>query len=391
MAKISANTHSRSQTIKRSPGKGTSLLAGLLRCRRCGHRLQVKYSKGVRYSCRAGALQRDATLKYCFSFAGNGMERQVEELLLEAVRPAGIEAAERAAEQLEADRARGRRVFEDRVSASREAESRAAREYQTTDVTYVVVRQKLAAEWDAALQTLHESQQRLREFDTSQLAILTAAEHEQLARLASDLERVWRDPHADGVLKKQIVRTLIEEIVVDVDESRDELIYWVHWSGGHHTEHRLPRRRRGGRVASDLRAIVETLRKILPDASIAMALNRARLITPSGQNWTQRRLSAFRRQHSITPYSATARKREGWLTQAETATRLDISPMSVSRLVLSGVLAAEQPGPGLPTVIQEADLSLPPVQSALLTLKSHHSRPLPTDPNQLSLFTSPNS
>ena len=76
------------------------------------------------------------------------------------------------------------------------------------------------------------------------------------------------------------------------------------------------------------------------------------------------------------------RTHEGWRTQAETATRLTISPMSVSRLVFSGVLPSEQPGPGLPTVIQESDLSLPTVQSAVHTLKSYHNRPLPADPKQ---------
>jgi len=391
MAKISANAHSRGETTKRSPGKGASLLAGLLRCNRCGHRLQVSYSKGVRYHCRAGALQRGVKTKRCFSFAGSRMEQQVQELLLEVVRPAGIQAAERAAEQLAVDRARRRRVFEDRVSAAREAESRAAREYKTTDETYRVVRQKLAAEWDAALQMLHEAEERLCDFNASQPASLTAAEREQLARLSSDLERVWHDPRADGSLKKQIVRTLIEEIIVDVDESRDELTYWVHWSGGHHTEYRLPRRRRGGCLTNDLQLIVGTLRKILSDASLARALNRANLPTPSGKSWTQRRVSAFRRQHSIAAYSASDRTHEGWLTQAETATRLTISPMSVSRLVFSSVLPSEQPGPGLPTVIQESDLSLPAVQSAVHTLKSYHNRPLPADPKQLSLFTSPNS
>ncbi len=144
-------------------------------------------------------------------------------------------------------------------------------------------------------------------------------------------------------------------------------------------------------MTNDLQQIVGTLRKILSDASLARALNRANLPTPSGKSWTQRRVSAFRRQHSIAAYSASDRTHEGWLTQAETATRLTISPMSVSRLVFSSVLPSEQPGPGLPTVIQESDLSLPAVQSAVHTLKSYHNRPLPADPKQLSLFTSPNS
>jgi len=385
MAKISSNA-TRTEATKRAPAGGASLLAGMLRCRRCGRRLYVTYSKGVRYVCRGGARQRGEKTTPCFSFAGGDLERQPEELLLEVVRPAGLAAAERAAEQLAADRARQRAVMTDRLNAARQAEARAAREYKTTDETYLEVRRKLAAEWDAALQKVHEAEQRLVEFDAAQPSSLSAAEREQLERLSADLDRVWYHERADSVLKKQIVRTLIEEIVVDLDEDREELLFWVHWSGGHHTDHRLARPRRGARVARDLRVIVSALRKILPDTSLATALNRAGLTTASGQSWTARRVASFRRQHAIASYSVSERKREGWLTQAEAATRLQISPMSVSRLVSSGILPAEQPNPGLPTVIQASDLSLPIVQSAVPTLKSRNHRPLPAAPNQLSLF-----
>jgi DNA invertase Pin-like site-specific DNA recombinase len=387
MAKISSNaTRPPAGATKRAPAGGASLLAGLLRCRRCGRRLHVNYSQGVRYVCRGGALQRGEKHARCFSFAGGDLERQVEELLLEVVRPAGVAAAARAAEQLAADRSRQRGVLEDRVSAAREAETRAAREYKLTDETYLEVRRKLAAEWDAALQKLHEAEQRLVEFDAAQPASLSAAERQQLERLSADLDRVWHDGRTDGVLKKQIVRTLIEEIIVDVDDQRDEVMFWVHWAGGQHTDHRVARRRRRSHVACDLRWIVSTLRKILPDTTLATALNRAGLTTPGGQSWTTRRVASFRRQHTIAGYSASEREREGWSTQAEAATRLQISPMSLSRLVSCGILPAEQPSPGLPSVIRVSDLSLPIVQRAIHALKSHHHHPLPADPNQLSLF-----
>jgi hypothetical protein len=387
MAKISANvTSTRGGATKGAATGGASLLAGLLRCRRCGHRLHVQYAKGVRYVCRGGRLQRGEKTTPCFSFAAGDLEREVEGLLLDVVRPAGVAAAERAAEQLVADRARQRGLLEDRRSAARQAEARAAREYKTTDETYLEVRRKLAAEWDAALQKLHEAEQRLAEFDAAQPASPSAAEREQLTQLAANLDRVWHDPRADGVLKKQIARTLIEEIIVDVDDERDALTFWVHWSGGHHTDHRIARRRRGHRGTRDLRSIVSTLRKILPDGELATALNRARLTTPGGETWTTRRVAGFRRQHTIAAYSATEREREGWLTQAEAATRLQISPMSVSRLISSGILPAEQPRRGLPTVVRASDLSLAIVQRAVHHLKSHLNRPLPADPNQLSLF-----
>jgi hypothetical protein len=63
--------------------------------------------------------------------------------------------------------------------------------------------------------------------------------------------------------------------------------------------------------------------------------------------------------------------------------------MSVHRLVGSGILPAEQPQRGLPRVISTADLDLPEVQRAVLSLKAGHTRPLPEDPRQLKFFKTP--
>ena len=74
------------------------------------------------------------------------------------------------------------------------------------------------------------------------------------------------------------------------------------------------------------------------------------------------------------------------MTQAEAATCLAISPMSVSRLVQMGILPAEQPRAGLPTVIKRQDLALDRVTQAAVQLKSSNNRPLSRDPNQRNLF-----
>jgi hypothetical protein len=389
--KIERNSHVQGSLTKRSPGRGASLLAGLLRCRRCGHVLQVDYpsgaSQGVRYACRAGARQRDAQRPTCFSFVGQRLEDCVSELLLDVVRPAGIEAAKLAAERIAADRDQRRRLLVDRWDACREAEARAEQEYKATDTTYATVRRKLAAEWNETLEALHAQERRLATFDAERPLAPTREQLAQLDSLASDLSRAWFDRQADAVLKKEIARTLIEEIIVDVDESRDELQCWIHWSGGHHTELYLPRRGRCRRwKESDLKAVIGTLRKVLDDVSIATALNRERIPTPQGSGWTKARVATFRRQHQIPVHSVREKATEGWLTQAEAATRLGISPMSLSRLVHTGVIPAEQPKEGIPSVIREQDLSLPRVQHAVNRLKSFPNRPLPADPNQLSLF-----
>jgi hypothetical protein len=72
-----------------------------------------------------------------------------------------------------------------------------------------------------------------------------APTREEFADLAADLESLWNDSNTDARLKKRIIRTLIHDIVVDVDAQAGEVILVIHWKGGVHTELRLPRRRRG--------------------------------------------------------------------------------------------------------------------------------------------------
>ena len=375
-----------------TPAKGrresANLLGGLLRCRRCGCILQATYPKGsVVYMCRGGATQRERSRQRCFSFKAEDFEQRIGELILEAVRPAGVAAARLAAEHLASDHHRQRQLLMDRVQACREAETRAEREYKVTDATYTSVRQHLAAEWEEAIAAREQEQARLEAFDERSPVLPTAEQQRELDHLGEEVDRIWHHPRTSLSLKKQIVQLLIEEIAIEHDRDRDELICQVHWVGGHHTSVTEPRwRRRQQLVVADLMATMEVLRKVMPDSSLASALNRAMIRDASGRPWTGELVKSFRRKHGIAGFSRRAKEKQGWLTQAEAANRLLISAMSVTRLVRGGVLPAEQAAPGLPAVITTTALELPAVKSAVQALKTSPNRALTDDPNQQNLF-----
>jgi DNA invertase Pin-like site-specific DNA recombinase len=392
MEKISSNARGGGAT-RRAPQDSPALLAGLWRCRRCGNKLQTQYpSGGVHYRCRGGTRQRETPAQTCFSFPGARVEQRISELVLEAVRPAAIAAAVQATEQLAADFEKRRQLIVDRLAACREAEARAAREYKSTDSTHGAVRQRLASEWEQAIATVQAEQARLATFDRDVPTLPTPEQRKQLDRLGEDVHRIWFHPAVSTVFKKQIVRTVIEEIVVDLNEERDELELWIHWAGGHHTELREPRyRRKVRRKNEDVEPIVDALRKVLDDTSIAAVLNRERIRTASIATWSAQRVRDFRRRHGIDAFSQKKQHQQGWLTGAQAANSLGISAMSVTRLVQAGILPAEQPLPGLPAVISRDDLNLDDVKQAVQELKTSHNRPLTHDPKQLSLFPTRNS
>ena len=99
-----------------------------------------------------------------------------------------------------------------------------------------------------------------------------AASLEDFYQLSQQLETIWTDPSTSVRLKKRIVRTLLEEVLVDVDSSASELVLTLHWKGGAHTELRLPRRRRGQCSTQTSRELIEAvgvLTRICSDDLIA--------------------------------------------------------------------------------------------------------------------------
>jgi hypothetical protein len=98
---------------------------------------------------------------------------------------------------------------------------------------------ELELRWNSALTRVGEIETRIAAHDaaTSQPSLSPV----RVAALAADLKAVWSAPSTDARLKKRIVRTVIHEVVADIDDEASEIVLLTHWIGGVHTELRLPR------------------------------------------------------------------------------------------------------------------------------------------------------
>lgn len=385
--KIAMNAQRFAPASRGSAGKGRALLSGLIECRRCHHKLQVHYdSQGrVTYYCQRGASQRDRDRTGCIRLAGEALERQLAEQILYAVSPAGVQAALLAGERMMSERLQRRSILSDEWERFRYEADLARRRFDNVDPANRLLLDTLASEAESALVAVSEQEAKLAEFDRDEPERPTPAEQSDLERLGNDLESVWYDASADNRLKQQIVRALIEHVLADVDEGTDESVLWLHWSGGHHTELRASRRRRVRKSDMNLSQVIETLRKIADDDEISRSLNRVGVRTDRGQSWTAVRVKRYRDRHGIACYDASLRSSSGWLSQSEAATKLEISPMSVNRLIQRGLISVEGAS-GLPQVINESELSRKEVKEAVKQIKSHGNSPLPENPKQPTLF-----
>ena len=326
---------------------GAALLAGLLRCRRCGRKLTVLYTGNhhdvLRYACYRGWL--DSGQPRCIAFGGMSVNETIAKEVLCVVQPAAVEAAILASEEEARKQDDVLDMWRRDLEAARYAAQRAQRQYDAADPQNRLVAEELERRWNQALQRVQEVELRIEQHVHGQ-GKTTTPTREEFEDLAAKLEAVWNCPDTDIRLKKRIVRTLIHEIVVDVDPSAGEVILVVHWKGGVHTELRLPRRRRGQNSAQTSKAIIDTVRvltRICPDEVIAGVLNRNGLLTGRGNRWTLERVTSLRSHHAIPCYDADKCEAEGWMNLTEAANSLGVNARTLRLAVERGEIEAEHP------------------------------------------------
>ena len=210
------------------------------------------------------------------------------------------------------------------------------------------------------------------------------------ATLAEDLEAVWSAPTTDARLKKRIVRTVIHEAIADLDERTAEIVILIHWVGGAHTEHRLPRRRRGQRnsTPADIVETVRDLALIMKDDVIAGILNRNGLKTGNGNRWSRERVTSLRSHHKIPVYNPAEDGLEPWLNLNEAAAAVGVAPRTLRLAAERGEIDAAHPLADGPWLFRRADLDGPAGQALALRVRSGRTPPVVPDFAQQNLFSS---
>ena len=368
---------------------GHALLPGLLRCRRCARMLRTFYKgddgKSVRYACPRAAL--DTQEARCIAFSGAPLEAVVSAEILNVVKPAAIAAAQCAEQQLLREREQLHAALHRELEAAQYRALRAQRQYDAADPENRHVAGELERRWNQALEGVRAIEERIAQNEQHE-ADLGTRTSEEFSSLAHDLESVWNDPDADARTKKRIVRTLIRELVVDIDTVTDELVVIVHWKGGVHTTLRLARRRRGQNSTHTSNEVVEAvgvLSRVCSDQQIAGYLNRDGLLTGRGNFWTRSLVTSLRSKHHIDCFDAQRQRAEGWMNLTEVARALGTTNRTVRLAIERGTIHALRPLAHGPWVISAADLRLEKVAQFSEALRLGKRPPAIPPPEQASL------
>lgn len=276
-----------------------------------------------------------------------------------ALEPAKLAASIAAAERLEADREAVLKQWRLGVERASYEASRAERRYRAVDPDNRLVARGLEREWEEKLRALETAKAELACRERERPHMLTQAERDHLLSIGPDLATVWHAPSTTPRDRKELLRALVDEVIVKVERDKAAAHLTIRWRGGTLDEINLPLPRSRPatiRTDEDTIALVRRLACYYPDSVIAGILNRQRRTTAYGHRFEMSHVGNLRRHWDIPCFQPATEEPKGEvLTIRKAAVVLGIAPSTIHRLLNDGIIAGEQLAPGAPWRIRLTD------------------------------------
>jgi len=338
--------------------EGCALLQGLATCGTCGRKLAVYYEGKHKatpgYYCTGTGQMVEGRGTRHLRAGGVAIDQAVTSAFLAALEPVALQACLEAARRLEQGHDTALEQHRRQVEQARYQAARAERRYQAVDPDNRLVARGLETAWEKALTELAAVEAELTRRQAARPATLTAAERAAVLALGDNLQAIWDAPSTTDKDRKQLLRTLLDEVHIAVHRDHDsghaDLI--LRWKGGAITELAIPVKRtpqRRLRTDEDTISLVRRLAIHYDDAKIAWILNRQHRRTPRGMSYTAGRVQGLRHYWGIPRHQPSDDPQEGeLLTVADAARELGLAASTLHRWLSDGFISGDQLTPGAP-------------------------------------------
>jgi hypothetical protein len=280
------------------------------------------------------------------------IDRAIVETFLDAIAPAGIEAAIQALSLQDAGYQDALKQFRLQVEAAQYEAKRAERRHQAVEPENRLVARTLEAEWEHKLKELDIAQAQLARKEAEVSFKPTEAQREMIRALGSDLRQVWAAPTTTDRDRKELLKSLMEDVTIKVHSDPTKVQLVARWKTGTITELEVVwQNRRVAPIRTD-EDTIELVRRLAvhhPDSIIAAVLNRQGKRTATGERFTLDRVGNLRRYWKIPVYQPPSVSPEGELfTIQGAADKLGLAASTLHRWLMDGFIAGEQVTPGAP-------------------------------------------
>lgn len=351
-ANIPAELHHAGRALR----EGSALLQGLAICGSCGRRLHIAYqgtNSTPRYYCRGEELNGGHRTE-CLNVGGLTIDEAVTDAFLEALTPAAVEATALAVQQLESHHDAALSQWRLEVERARYETARAERQYKAVDPENRLVARGLEKEWETRLQKLASAEAELRRREQQRPRTLTEEERQRIHTLGSDLRLVWTAPTTADRDRKELLRTLLEDVILNVErkEKESHADVTLRWRGGTITKLDVPLKSyqvQPIKTDEDTMSLLRRLAAYYPDNVIAGILNRQGRKPAYGGQFTAGHVGKLRRYHDIPRFEPSSESPCGEVLPVQKAAKvLGIAASTLHRWLNAGLVPGEQITPGAP-------------------------------------------
>jgi DNA invertase Pin-like site-specific DNA recombinase len=224
-----------------APKRGAALLQGLVVCSKCGHRMSTRYKARQRPAYFCNEFWRSDLQECCGRITAATLDDLVVQELLHALEPAALELSLRAIENVEQERQRLHDQWRQKLERVQHDVGRAERQYHVVEPENRLVARTLEARWEEALKKQRELQEEHHRFLAKLPATLSAADRERIQALSQNVPSLWYAAGTTATDRKQIVRCLVERVVVAADQATELTDVTIAWKGGLTTQHQVAR------------------------------------------------------------------------------------------------------------------------------------------------------
>lgn len=270
-----------------APRSGVALLSGLLVCGTCGRRLHTLYHAHgkAQYACSRRYL--GATESRCPGLAARAADDLVAQQVLRALEPAAVELSIRAQADIEQERRRLEKHWQQRRQRARYDVELAERRYQAVDPANRLVAATLEKRWEELLAQEKQLQEEYDRFLRQTPASLSPEERTRITALTSDIPALWSAPGTTNADRKQVVRCLVERVTVQVQADSEYAGLTIHWAGGYESQHEIVRPVRRYEQLRDLEPLLNRAQELRESGQtirqIAEQLNAEGFHSPTGR------------------------------------------------------------------------------------------------------------
>src|ERR1019366_3232787 len=285
--------------------EGCALLQGLAICGVCGRGLGVFYRGPAKtvpgYQCNGGGLVGGGQGRFCTRVSGLRIDPAVAGHVLEVLTPLALQAALDAADQIEAGHDAALDQWRRQAEQARYAATRAERRYRAVDPENRLVARGLEAEWEAALQAARDAQAELDRREAARPVRLSADERAKILAIATGLPALWAAPSTTDRDRKELLHTLLDDVVITADDQARNARLVLHWKGGmiSETTADLPRPRPPYRTSEDTIELIGRLAAHYDDTMITKVPSQQRSRTATGMSLTPANMATIRKRRGI--------------------------------------------------------------------------------------------